>query len=112
MKQISHMDEPELIVEVLQLTLACQQGIASPEEHARLERLLADHDNAVPWYLRIVDDTLTLMDVAASRDSAPAGGLPRESFEPSVPSRWRESRPLFAERPPRVLWTIAAVACG
>ena len=36
------MNESELIDEILELTLACQQGTATSEEHARLERLLAD----------------------------------------------------------------------
>jgi len=60
------MDETDLINEVLALTLACQQGIATSEEHARLERLLADDPRAVMWYLRIIDDTLTLRDGASS----------------------------------------------
>jgi hypothetical protein len=106
------MDEPELIDEVLQLTLACQKGDATPEERARLERLLADNPAAIPWYLRIVDDTLTLMDIGAARDTASGNGLPIGNWEPPTVSKRRESHFLFAERPPRMLWTIAALACG
>jgi len=108
------MDEPELIEEVLHLTLAWQQGSASSEEHARLERLLVDNRQAIPWYLRIVDDTLTLRDVAEARDTCSSNGSPlrSQSYEPAMPARQRESHFMFAERPPRMLWTIAAVACG
>src|SRR5262245_1568563 len=70
------MDDSELMDEVLELTLACQRGDATPEEHARLERLLADNPSAILWYLRIVDDTLTLLDDAAAKGNpaATAGG--------------------------------------
>jgi hypothetical protein len=61
------MDETELINELLELTLACQQGLATPEERARLELLLDDHPSAINWYLRISDDTLTFCDAARSR---------------------------------------------
>src|SRR5689334_6376452 len=76
------MNEPELIDEVLELTLACQRGIATPEELARLERLLSDSPRAVLWYLRIVDDTLTLLDAAAARETA-AVSLP-DFHEPAT----------------------------
>jgi ferric-dicitrate binding protein FerR (iron transport regulator) len=66
------MDDSELMHEVLELALACQDRCAGPEERARLERLLADHPQAIVWYLRIVDDTLTLMDAAAAHESAHA----------------------------------------
>jgi ferric-dicitrate binding protein FerR (iron transport regulator) len=65
-----HMDEAELINELLELTLAWQRGDATAEERARLERLLADNPRAPGWYLRIVDDSLTLLDAAAAGEAA------------------------------------------
>jgi hypothetical protein len=64
------MDECELIDEVLELTLACQEPGATAEQRARLERLLADNPQAVLWYLRIVDDTLTIIDAASADRTA------------------------------------------
>jgi FecR protein len=64
------MDDSELMNEVLELTLACQQADATTEERARLERLLTDNPQAILWYLRIVDDTLTLLDAVAAKKSA------------------------------------------
>jgi hypothetical protein len=61
------MNESELINEVVALTLACQSGCATLEECARLERLLLDNPEAITWYLRVTDDTLTLSDAAAAR---------------------------------------------
>jgi hypothetical protein len=64
------MDDSELMNELLELTLACQMADATTEERARLERLLTDNPQAILWYLRIVDDTLTLLDSAAAKESA------------------------------------------
>jgi hypothetical protein len=66
------MDDPVLINEVLELTLANEQGDATEVERARLERLLADNRQAIVWYLRVVEDTLALRDAAVAR-SADAG---------------------------------------
>ncbi len=64
------MDDSDLINEVLELSLAYQRGDATAEEHARLERLLSDNPQAIEWYLRVVDDTLTLRASALFRESA------------------------------------------
>src|SRR6476620_7360270 len=108
------MNESELIDEVLELTLACQRGIATPEELARLERLLVDSPLAVLWYLRIVDDTLTLLDAAAARQTA---GIPapatRETATTSIASPPRNSGVnWFLGRLPRLSLAIGAVLCG
>lgn len=63
------MDSSLLLNELLQLALAYQNGDASEEETARLERLLADNPEAIAAYLRIVDDTLTLREAAEARAS-------------------------------------------
>ena len=67
------MDDSELMNELLELTLACQMADANSEQRARLERLLADNPQAILWYLRIVDDTLTLL---ALQFAAKAAGDP------------------------------------
>jgi hypothetical protein len=91
------MDETDLINEVLELTLACQRGKATPEEHARLERLLVDDPRAIAWYLRIVDDSLTLRDgvssVCGSTDCVPPTAIQFEQDESlhSPPTRFRPS---------------------
>lgn len=69
--QSNSMDDAVLVDEVLQLTLAYQQGDATPEERARLERLLLDNPLAVALYLRIVEDTLVLRASASARQSQP-----------------------------------------
>ncbi|MCA9263751.1 MAG: hypothetical protein KDA60_07865, partial [Planctomycetales bacterium] len=70
------MNQHDLEAEVLQLTLLWQQGDASDEERARLERLLLDFPQARELYLQFTDDTITLADVAQPlRDSE----SPRES---------------------------------
>jgi hypothetical protein len=70
------MDDAEIINEVLELTLACQRDDTSPEQRARLERLLADNPRAIPLYVRIVDDTLTLLDAAAAMENANDAAVP------------------------------------
>ncbi len=89
------MDDSELINEVLVLTLACQSGNATSEERARLERLLADNPRAVSWYLRIVDDTLTIVDAVAARGSAW-----------SAPAAWTAAP---AEEPPQLTTRSSAL---
>ena len=73
------MDDVVLINEVLELTLAYQRGDATAEERARLERLLSDNPRAIDWYLRIVDDTLTLRSGAAVRSAGAAEEVERGS---------------------------------
>ena len=65
------MDDSDLIDEVLESTLAYQQGNASAEERARLERLLSDNPQAIAWYLRVVEDTLTLRASASAQPAPP-----------------------------------------
>ena len=108
------MDESELINEVLELTLACQHGTATPEECARLERLLTDNPQAIRVYLRVVDDTLTLRDAATARDGAPASGLECLACTPmpADPSdRGRNSFFKFTKLRPRLMWATA-IACA
>ena len=64
------MDPSLLLDELLKLTLAYQQGAATEEETARLERLLADNPEAIQAYLGIVDDTLTLREAAEANQHA------------------------------------------
>jgi FecR protein len=63
------MDAAELLNEMVELTLASKADDATDEQRARLEVLLADEPQAIPLYLRIVDDTLT-MRAAAVRDAS------------------------------------------
>lgn len=58
------MTENELSVEVLSLSLRCQQGVASEEDRARLEYLLSDSEQARLIYSGVVSDTVTLSEVA------------------------------------------------
>jgi hypothetical protein len=109
------MDDLELMLEVLQLTLACQSPGAAPEERARLERLLADHPQAIVWYLRVVDDTLTLMDAAAANQSA--AELPGCTLAPKVSAATtaRRSRspvsPRFSGGQHRKWLAMTVIAC-
>src|SRR5262249_35878109 len=107
------MNESELIDEVLELTLACQRGIATPEELARLERLLSDNPRAVLWYLRIVDDTLTLPDAAAGRETttiSPPGVHEAAMEDIASPATSSKMNSLLA-RLPRLSLAIGAVLC-
>jgi hypothetical protein len=54
----------ELENEVLELTLAWQQGVADAEERARLEYLLADSAEARRLYASIASDTVSLSELA------------------------------------------------
>jgi hypothetical protein len=114
-KQVS-MDDAELKNEMLELTLACQRDDATPEQRARLERLLEDDPRAIAWYLRVVDDTLTLRDAAAvSKSGAPAvdcdecravvAALEEAERDPST-----LHLPMFGALRPSFWW--AATACG
>ncbi|HMO16415.1 MAG TPA: FecR domain-containing protein, partial [Pirellulaceae bacterium] len=110
------MDEHELKIEVLELTLACQRDDATAEQRARLERLLADEPRAIVWYLRVVDDTLTLRAAAAalaSNSSSDANScqnvIAAIDLEQRESQRRTSRRPVFAALPPTVWW--ASVAC-
>jgi FecR protein len=65
------MDNSDLINEVLELTLAVQRGDATAEERARLERLLSDNPLGISWYLRVVEDSLTLRASASAQEAQP-----------------------------------------
>lgn len=95
------MDDSVLIDEVVELTLACQQGDATDGERARLERLLADDPRSIIWYLRVVEDTLTLRDAtsahrADNRSAAGSAGMENLAAESAadrgqvfkLPARW------------------------
>jgi hypothetical protein len=73
------MDRDALVAEILELATACQTGVATQDERARLERLLEDSDDARAVYLRIADDTVTLNDVRQSRQAG--AGEPGNSAE-------------------------------
>ena len=109
------MDDSQLRNEVLELTLACLQGDATAEERARLERLLSDSPQAITWYLRMVDDTLTLRDAAAAREttsSSPASAARLTSSEPVSPARRRPSLSSFTGgRWSRSWLGLAAISC-
>jgi hypothetical protein len=107
------MNESELIDEVLDLTLACQQGAATPEELARLERLLVDSRLAVQRYLRVVDDSLTLLDAAAAEETAdiPAPPVCDAVASLAYPAESRRIGAILAPRR-RLSLAIGAVLCG
>ncbi len=71
------MTENELSVEVLSLSLRCQQGVASEEDRARLEYLLNQSEEARVAYTRVVADTVTLAEVANRNSQV----LPSENLE-------------------------------
>jgi len=104
------MEDSQLINEVLELSLVCQQGEATPEQHARLERLFVDNPRALYWYVRIVDDTLTLVDAAVARETAssptcsPRGLAFIEGLAPSA----RRGFLAFTTR--RTRWSLAVAA--
>ena len=58
------LNDQELESEVLELTLAWQQGVADADQRARLEYLLGDSSGARRIYATIASDTVTLADVA------------------------------------------------
>lgn len=64
------MDDSTLFDEVLQLTLHRHTGEATDEELARLERLLGSSRQAVIYYLKFVDDSLTVREFAEVRANA------------------------------------------
>jgi hypothetical protein len=108
------MDDSEIMNEVLQLTLACLDRTAGPEERARLERLLADHPRAIAWYLRAVDDTLTLMDAAAreaSGASSPCCITTTSVADEPVPSVSQAAVSASPRRFKQRWMKVAAVAC-
>ena len=67
----SPMDDSSLFDEVLQLTMHRHTGDATEEELARLERLLGNNRQAVIYYLKIVDDGLTVRELAEVRANQP-----------------------------------------
>jgi hypothetical protein len=110
------MDELEIRNEVLELTLACKRDDATPEQRARLERLLADDPRAIGYYLSVVDDTLTLQDAAAvgegqasSADCADCQSLV-EALEEAERDRPQSSLTRLAKIRSPYSW--AAMACG
>ncbi|TWU30465.1 FecR protein [Bythopirellula polymerisocia] len=58
------MTENELSIEILSLSLRCQQGVASEEDRARLEYLLRESEEARLVYSGVALDTVTLAEVA------------------------------------------------
>jgi hypothetical protein len=104
------MEDSQLINEVLELSLVCQQGEATPEQHARLERLFVDNPRALYWYVRIVDDTLTLVDTAVARETASSPTCPPRGLafiEGLAPSA-RRGFLAFTTR--RTKWSLAVAA--
>jgi hypothetical protein len=109
------MDDSELINEVLELTLAWQRGDANAEERARLERLLADNPQAILWYLRVVDDSLTLLDAAtANKTATTATSASVEVYaeEPLIPYKVATSYWALAGHRPRWWLAVSIVACS
>lgn len=105
------MDEAELINEVLGLALACHAGTATAEERARLERLLVDDPRAIGWYLRIVDDTLTLRDAAAAQANSASAANATEIAAPAEPAVQSKNSVFLFNSYRKLLWTCAAIAC-
>jgi hypothetical protein len=81
------MDDSSLFDEVLQLTLHRHTGEATDEELARLERLLGSSRQAVIYYLKIVDDSLTVREFAEVRANA-SRSLALDSSPPSNQDEW------------------------
>jgi hypothetical protein len=82
------MDDSILYDELLQLTMRRQAGDATEEDLARLERLLGDSQQAIVYYIKIVEDGLTMREAAETRrsrsltaDLADDDGLPPQECE-------------------------------
>ena len=72
---------------------------------------MADHPQAIVWYLRIVDDTLTLMDAAAADESARIRQYCATITNgPASPESQPTTRPLSAGSARKWL-AVMAVAC-
>lgn len=78
------MNGPELESEILELTLAWQQGVATNEERARLEYLLADSVEARRLYASIASDTVALAELAEAAAEVGADSLVLAGREASI----------------------------
>jgi hypothetical protein len=65
------MDDPTLFDEVLHLTMRRHADDVTEEELARLERLLESSQQAVVYYLKIIDDSLTVREFVEARAKLP-----------------------------------------
>jgi hypothetical protein len=82
------MDNSSLFDEVLQLTMHRHTGEATEEELARLERLLGNNRQAVTYYLQIIDDGLTVRELAEVRANQPIKIAIDESTNTSGAAHW------------------------
>jgi FecR protein len=107
------MDQSQLNCEMLELTLAVQQGDATAEERARLERLLADDPRAIAIYLRVVDDALTLCDAVAARENRFSSASLQQSTAGSSDraGKWISLPSIISSKVKSHAWLATMAAC-
>jgi hypothetical protein len=115
------MDDSSLFDEVLQLTMRRHADDVTEEELARLEHLLENSPQAIVYYLKVVDDSLTVREFVEARAKLPADGAPLGSLVSSASSLTDcqlagncpveladcEPQPRSARR-----WMVLAAACA
>lgn len=111
------MDDQSLFDEVLQLTMRRHAVDVTEEELARLERLLESSPQAIVYYLKIIDDSLTVREFVDAQTKLPAEmsadlSLSDFSFEdacvsPACALPARPSRPTWQAK-----WLPLAAACA
>jgi hypothetical protein len=108
------MDDPSLFDEVLQLTLHRHHGEATEEELARLERLLGTSRQAVVYYLKIVEDGLTVRELAEVRANraveAARGDDASTTDEQEQPADPNANRSILSFAPRGIRLAAAAIA--
>lgn len=113
------MDNQILFEEVLQLTMRRHADDVTEEELARLERLLGTSPQAIVYYLKIIDDSLTVREFVEAKSRLPESALadvldlsPR-LLAPACDAPACVSL-LTAEAPParRSPWLALAAACA
>lgn len=97
------MNDAILFDEILKLTWHCPAGKTSEEERARLERMLSESKQAVVYYLKIVDDALTIRESAETRAAA--------LLDPNVNTDFADEQDDTprSRRASRVSWPVIAI---
>lgn len=103
------MDDSSLFDEVLQLTMRRHADDVTEEELARLERLLESSPQAIVYYLKIIDDSLTVREFVEARAKL-SGAILAPSFAPARTA----VLPVTGQRARRRSWYgfAAAGLCG
>jgi ferric-dicitrate binding protein FerR (iron transport regulator) len=113
------MDDPSLFDEVLQLTMRRHASDVTEEELARLERLLESSPQAIVYYLKIINDSLTVREFVEARTKLSAIDLPSRSELPldlltsACDTPTCSLPPNVSQQPTRrPRWQLLAAACA